>query len=183
MPAHMVAHAMYWAAFTQATHPAARVGILVHWHPTFLEVGRDIHSIGRGLALDYRSCGAHILAVVVYFPADHEVDVVRSLLALVLSVMAPCRGVYTLMLRDLNANLGWATGFWMAPAVFSVLWEVFLQDTGLSRCAPSVEVPRWTDGRWCMGVIDHVLEGPAPKKGSLWVEDPSPFPSNHRPVV
>ena len=69
LPAHMVAHAMYWAAFTQAAHPAAGVGILVRWHPTFLEVGRDTHSSGRGLALEYRSRGGHILAVVVYFPA------------------------------------------------------------------------------------------------------------------
>ena len=55
LPAHIVAHAMYWAAFTQAAHPAAGVGIPVRWHPTVLEVGRDIHSSGLGLALEYRS--------------------------------------------------------------------------------------------------------------------------------
>ena len=75
--------------FTQAAHPAAGVGILVRWHPTFLEVGRDVHSSGRGIALEYRSRGGHMLAVVVYFLADHDVDVVRSLLAWVLGVMAP----------------------------------------------------------------------------------------------
>ena len=109
LPSHMVAHAMYWAAFTQAAHPAASVAILVHRHRTFLGVGRDIHSSARGLVLEYRSRGGHIVAVVVYFPADKDVDVVRSLLAWVLSVMAPRRGVYTLMLGDLNANPRWAT--------------------------------------------------------------------------
>ena len=108
---------------------------------------------------------------------------VRSLLAWVPSVMAPRRGVYTLMLGDLNANPGWAMGFRIAPAALSVLWEDFLQDTGLSRCTPSVEVPRWTDGRGCLGVIDHVLQRSSPKKGSLWVDEDSPFPSDHRPVV
>ena len=125
----------------------------------------------------------HILAVVVCFPADRDVDVVRSLLAWALSVMAPRRGVYTLMLGDLNANPGWATKFQMAPAALSVLWEDILQDTGLSRCAPSVEVPTWTDGRGCVGVIDHVLQGPAPKEGPLWVEEASHFPFDHCPVV
>ena len=59
----------------------------------------------------------------------------------------------------------------------------FLQDTGLSRCAPSAEVPTWTDGCGCVGVTNHVLHGPAPKKGSLWVDGASPFPSYHRHVV
>ena len=44
LPSHMVAHAMYWAAFTQAAHPAAGTGVLVRWHPTFMEVGRDIQA-------------------------------------------------------------------------------------------------------------------------------------------
>ena len=57
LPAHMVAHTMYWAAFTQAVHPAAGVGIKIHRHPTFLKVGRDTHSSGRGLALEYQSRG------------------------------------------------------------------------------------------------------------------------------
>ena len=121
LPAHMVAHAMYWAAFTQAAHPAACVGILIHWHPTFLEVGGDTHSNGRGLAVEYRSRGGRILAVVVYFPADQDVDLVRSLLAWVLSVLAPRQGVYALMPGDLNANPGWATGFRMAPATLAAL--------------------------------------------------------------
>ena len=114
-------------------HPAAGVGILVRWHPTFLEVGRDVHTIGRGLALEYRSHRGQMLAVVVYFPAYQDVDVVRSLLARVLSVMAPRRGAYTLMLGDLNANLGWAVGFRVAPAALSVPWEDFQQDTGLGK--------------------------------------------------
>ena len=84
-------------------------------------------------------------------------DMVRSLLAWVLSVMAFRRGVYTLMLGDLNANPRWAMGFRMAPAALSVLWEDFTQDTGLSGCTPSVEVPTCTGGRGCVGVIDHVL--------------------------
>ena len=50
LPALMVAHAMYWATFTPAAHPAAGVGLLVRWHPTFWEVWRDRHSSGRGLA-------------------------------------------------------------------------------------------------------------------------------------
>ena len=95
--------------------------------------------------------------MVVHFPADQDVDVVRSLLAWVPSVMAPRRGVYTLMPGDLNANPGWAVGFWVAPAALSVLWEDFLQDIGLSRCAPSVEVHTWTDDRGCVGVIDDAL--------------------------
>ena len=37
--------------------------------------------------------------------------------------------------------------------------------------------------RGCVGVIDHVLHRPAPKEGHLWVDEASPFPSNHRPVV
>ena len=183
LPAHMVVHAMYWAAFTQAAHPAAGVGVLVRWHPTFREVGRDMHSSGRGIALEYRCRGGHVLAVMVYFPADQDLDVVRSLLAWVLGVMAPRRGVYTLMMGDLNANPGWVTGCRQAPAALTVLWEEFLQDTGLTRCKPAAEVPTWTDGRGCVGVIDHVLHGPAPKEGRLWVDETSPFPSDHRPVV
>ena len=42
LPASMVAHAMYWAAFTQAAHPAGGVGILICWRPTVLEVGMYI---------------------------------------------------------------------------------------------------------------------------------------------
>ena len=53
----------------------------MRWRPTFGEVGKDIHFSGRGIALEFQSRGGHILAVVVYFPADHNVDVVRSLLA------------------------------------------------------------------------------------------------------
>ena len=34
-----------------------------------------------------------------------------------------------------------------------------------------------------MGLIDHMLQGPAPKEGHLWVDEASPFPSDHRPVV
>ena len=182
LPAHMVAHAMYWVTFTQVAHPAAGVGILMCWPPTFLEVGRDTFSSGRGLALEYRSRGGRILAVVVCFPADQDVDMVRTLLAWVLSVMAPRRGVYTL-LGNLNTNPGWATGFRMAPAALGILWEDFLRDTGLSRCTPAVEVPTWTDGRGCVGVIGHILQGTIPKEGGLWVDEASPFPSDHRPVV
>ena len=87
------------------------------------------------------------------------------------------------MLGDLNANPGWATGFRLAPAALTILWEDFLQDTGLAHCGPAVEVPTWTDGRGCVGVIDHVLHGPVPKEGHLWVDETSPFPSDHRPVV
>ena len=144
---------------------------------------RRMPSSGRGIALEYRSRGGHILAVVVYFPADQDLDVVRSLLAWALGVMAPRRGVYTLMLGDLNANPGWAAGFRQATAGLTILWEDFLQDTGLARCKPAAEVPTWTDGRGCVGVIDHVLHGPVQKEGRLWVDETSPFPSDHRPVV
>ena len=78
---------------------------------------------------------------------------------------------------------GWGRGFRMASAALSGLWEDFPQDTLFSRCAPSVEVPTWTDGRGCVGVIDRILQRPPPKRGSLWVDDSSPFPSDHRPVV
>ena len=183
LPALMVVHAMYWAAFTQAAHPAAGVGMLVRWHPTFREVWRDMHSSGRGMALEYHCRGGHVLAVMVYFPADQDLDVVRSILAWVLGIMAPRRGVYTLMMGDLNANLGWVTGFRQAPAALTIPWEEFMQDTRLTRCQPAAEVPTWTDGRGCVGVIDHVLHGPAPKEGRLWVDEASPFPSDHRPVV
>ena len=176
MPANIVAHAMYWATFTPAVHPAAGVGLLVRWHPTFREVWRDIHSSGRGVALEYHCRGGHILAVVVYFPADQDLDVVRSILSWALGVMAPRRGVYTLMMGDLNANPGWATGFRQAPAALTVLWEEFVQDTGLVRCCPTSEAPTWTDGRGCVGVIDHVLQGPAPKEGRLWVDEAFPLP-------
>ena len=97
--------------------------------------------------------------------------------------MAPCHGVYTVMLGDLNANLGWATGFRLAPAALAIVCGDFLQDTGLARCVPAVEMPTCTDGRGCVGVIDHVLHGPVPKEGHLWVDETSPFPSDHRPVV
>ena len=183
MPANMVVHAMYWATFTPAAHPAAGVGLLVRWHPTFREVWRDMHSSGRGVALEYHCRGGHILAVVVYFPADQDLDVVRSILSWALGVMAPRRGVYTLMMGDFNANPGWATGFRQAPAALTILWEEFVQDTGLVRCHPTSEAPTWTDGRGCVGVIDHMLQGPAPKEGHLWVDEASPFPSDHRPVV
>ena len=79
----------------------------------------------------------------------------------------PRRWVYTLMLGDINANTGWAMGFRIAPGALAILWEDFLRDTGLSRCTPAVEVPAWTDGRGRVGVIDQVLQGTAPKKGSL----------------
>ena len=95
LPARMVVHAMYCAALTPAAHPAAGVGVLVRWHPTFWEVGRDVHSSGRGIALEYRCRGGHILAVLVYFPVDQDLDVVRSILACALGVMAPASwGVY-----------------------------------------------------------------------------------------
>ena len=115
--------------------------MLVRWHPTFREVWRDMHSSGRGIALEYHCRGGHVLAVVVYFPADQDLDVVRSLLAWILGVMAPRRGVYTLMMGDLSANPGWVTGFRQAPAALTILWEEFLQDTGLTRCQPAAEVP------------------------------------------
>ena len=116
LPALMVVHAMYWATFTPAAHPAAGVGLLVRWHPTFREVWRDMHSSGRGVALEYHCRGGHILAVVVYFAADQDLDMVRSNLAWALGVMAPRRGVYTLMMGDLNTNPGWATRLRQAPA-------------------------------------------------------------------
>ena len=81
------------------------------------------------------------------------------------------------MLRDLSANPGWATGFRLAQAALTILWEDFVQDTGLARCMPAVEVPTWTGGRGCVRVIDHALHGPVPKEGHFWVDDPSPFPS------
>ena len=87
------------------------------------------------------------------------------------------------MMGDLNANPGWATGFRRAPAALTILWEEFVQDTGLVRCRPTSEAPTWTDGRGCVGVIDHMLQGPAPKEGHLWVDEASPFPYDHRPVV
>ena len=183
LPTLMVVHAIYWATFTPAAHPAAGVGVLVRWHPTFREIWRDMNSSGCGIALEYHCRGGHVLAVVVYFPADQDLDMVRSILAWVLGVMAPRRGVYTLMMGDLNANPGWATGFRQAPAALTILWEEFMQDTGLTRCHPTTEVPMWTDGRGCVGVIDHILHGPAPKEGRLWVDEASPFPSDHRPVV
>ena len=142
-----------------------------------------MHSSGRGVALEYHCWGGHVLAVVVYFPADHDLDMVRSILAWAMGVMAPRRGVYTLMMGDLNANLGWATPFRQAPAALTILWEEFIQDTGLIRCRPAAEAPTWTDGRGCVGVIDHILHGPAPKEGHLWVDRASPSPSDHRPVV
>ena len=71
---------------------------------------------------------------------------VRSLSSWVLGVMAPRRGVYTLMLGDLNANPGWAAGFRMAAVALAVLWGEFLQDIGLTCCVPSAEVPTWTAG-------------------------------------
>ena len=183
LPALMVVHAVDWATFTPAAYPAAGVGLLVRWHPTFREVWRDMHSNGRGVALEYHCRGGHVLAVLVYFPADQDLDMVRSILAWALGVIAPRRGVYTLMMGDLNANPGWATGFRQAPAALTILWEEFMQDTGLTRCHPAAEVPTWTDGRGCVGVIDHILHGPAPKEGHLWVDEASPFPSDHRPVV
>ena len=76
--------------------------------------------------------------MVVYFPADQDADMVRSLLAWVLSVLAPRQGVYAVMLGHLNTNPWWETGFGMAPAACAVLWEDFLRDTGLS-----VAHPRW----------------------------------------
>ena len=152
----------------------------MRWHPTSLEVGRDIHSNRRGIALEYRICEGHIMAVVVCFPADHDADLVRSLPAWVLSVMAPRHGVYTLMLRDLNANPGWALGFRMASVALTALWEDFLHETGLTWSAPSLEVPTWTHGRGCVGLVDRVPHTPAHKKGDLWVDEASPFPSDHR---
>ena len=106
LSAKMVVHAMYWAASTPAAHPAAGPGMLVRWHPTFREMGRNLHSSGRGLVLEYRCQAGHILAVEVFFPADQGLDVVRSLLAWALGIMAPRRGVYTLILQDLNVNPG-----------------------------------------------------------------------------
>ena len=32
-------------------------------------------------------------------------------------------------------------------------------------------------------MIDHMLHGPAPKEGHLWVDEASPFPSEHCPVL
>ena len=142
-----------------------------------------MQSSGRGIALEYHCRGGHVLAVVVYFPADQDLDMVRSILAWVMGVMAPRRGVYTLMMRDLNANPGWATGFRHAPAALTILREEFMQDTGLTRCHPTTEVPMWTDGGRCVGVIDHILHGRAPKEGRLWLDEASPFPSDHRRVV
>ena len=183
LPALVVVHATYWATFTPAAHAAAVVGLLVRWHPTFREVWRDMHSSRRGVALEYHCRGGHILAVVVYFPADQDLDMVRSILAWALGVMAPRRGVYTLMMGDLNANPGWATGFRQAPAALTILWEEFVQDTSLVRYHPAAEAPTWTDRRGCVGVIDQILQGPAPKEGHLWVDEASPFPSDHPPVV
>ena len=87
------------------------------------------------------------------------------------------------MMGDPNANPGWATGFLQAPAALTILWEELVQDTGLVCCHPAAEAPTWTDGRGCVGVIDHILQGPAPKEGHLWVDEASPFPSDHRLVV
>ena len=108
---------------------------------------------------------------------------VQSILAWVLCVMAPRRGVHTFMMGDLNANPGWATGFRQAPAALTILWEEFVQDTGLTRCHPTTEVPTSTDGRGCVRVMYHILHGPAPKKGRLWVDGAFSFPSDHRLVV
>ena len=96
---------------------------------------------------------------------------------------APRRGVNTLMLGDLNANPGWARVFLVAPAALSVLWQNILRDTRLSHCTPAVEVPTWTDGRGCVGVIDHILHWTVPKEGGQWVDEASPFLSDHRLVV
>ena len=52
LPTLMVVHAMYWATFTLEAHPAARVGVLVRWQPTFREIWRDTHYSGRGIALE-----------------------------------------------------------------------------------------------------------------------------------
>ena len=48
---------------------------------------------------------------------------------------------------------------------------------------PAVEVPTWTNGRGCVGVINHVLQRPVPKEGHLLGDKSSPLPSDHRPVV
>ena len=133
--------------------------MLIRWHPTFWEIGRDVHPIGHGVALEYRSRGGRILALAGYFPADQDVEVVCSLLAFALSFLAPHRGVYTLLLGDRNTNPGWPAGFLTAPTAITTLWDDFLRDTGLSQCTPRVEAPTWVDGCGCVGVIDHILGG------------------------
>ena len=50
LPVHIVAHAMHWAAFTQAAHLAAGVGILIRWHPTlFWRWGETPIPVGEAL--------------------------------------------------------------------------------------------------------------------------------------
>ena len=89
LPALMVAHAMYWATSGPAAHLVAGLWLLVLWLPTFWEVWRDTHSSWPGLALEYRCLGGNVLAVVGYFPADQDLDMVRSILAWALGVIAP----------------------------------------------------------------------------------------------
>ena len=183
LPALMVVHAMYWGTFNQAAHPAAGLGVLVRCHPTFGEVWRDVHTGGRSIALEYHCRRGHVLAVVVYFPGHQDLDVVHSLLACILGVVSPRRGMETLMTGNLKANLGWVIGFRQAPAALTILWEEFLQDSGSTCCQPAAEVPVWSDGRGCVWVIDHVLHRPGPKGARLRVDEASPFPSYHRPLV
>ena len=83
---------------------------------------------------------------------------VRSLLAWVLSVLAPCQEVFALMMGGSQRQPGVGDGISDGPSR-PCLSEDFLQDTGPSRCTPAVEVPTWIDGRGCVGVIDHVLQG------------------------
>ena len=70
LPSETVAHVMYWATFTPAAHPAAGIGVLICWHPTFRKIGRDMHHNGRGLPLEYSRSRGRFLALVCYFPAD-----------------------------------------------------------------------------------------------------------------
>ena len=81
----------------------------------------------------------------------------RSPLAWPLSVMPPPPwGVYPYAERS-QRQPGVGDGSSDGPAAIAVLWEHFLRDGGLYRCTPAVEVPTYTDGRGCVGVIDHVL--------------------------
>ena len=142
-----------WATFTSDTHTAAGVSILICWHSIFQEFARHMHTSGRALTVEYRSHPEEFLALVCYFPADEDADVVRSLLAWALSLLAPRQGVLTLLLEDLDGNPAWASGLRKASNSITTLWGDLLWDTGIFRCSPRVEVPTWTDGRGCVGVI------------------------------
>ena len=183
LPSNMVAHVMYWATFTPTARPAAGVGLLIRWHLTFQQIGRDVHPSGRAPRVPQPRRTHFSFGGLLPCQPRHQ----RGAKPPSMGFECPSstqRGRHPAT-GGPQRQPGLGGRLPHVPCRHHDPWDDFLRDTGLSRGTPRVEVPTWVDARGCVGVIDHILRGGGGLRRVLcgWTRPRLSRQITHRPVI